>query len=209
MKTLKAGYVILLGILLLLTARTALSGPIQNITWDSTPDDFILTVRFGAIGADDTHTIVQGGPWTVNLTVNEFASSLLGIGQDRFSIIGTAQHTAGVNVPHPGDAAAGFLWPIDVSFLAPFPAFDGVSTVFANATRPHPAIGHFDEFSLDIIADVQRGALFGPGFLGSSEVTGWTLIMRGVHMSIPEPATLLLLSLMLTGLGIARAAAVK
>ncbi len=192
----KSGSMLLLSACLLLFAasRVAFGGPIQNIDWDPTADDFILTVRFGAINADDTHNINQGGPWRVNITVNEFASTLLGIGQDRFSIIGSAQHQAGPNIPHTGDAAMGFPWPIDISFLAPFPAFDGTSTAFGGATRPHPAVGHSDVFSFDIIADVQKGGLFGPGFLGSSEITGWTLIMRGEHMeSIPEPATVTLL----------------
>jgi hypothetical protein len=174
-------------------------------------DRFGLTIVLGPINGDDRHDFgfVPGAPappialpftfWTVGLTIMEFDRL-----NDQVRVHVSARHTAGLNVPHPGDAASGpiyshtlFVDADNKSGLGFPPGLLGVldadaqDLVHPNTLDPN----HIDRF----VSLLQSGVVPHPLIPFRDDIVATTVRVEAVHL-IPEPATLTLVAIGTFGL---------
>ncbi|AMV38113.1 PEP-CTERM sorting domain-containing protein [Planctomyces sp. SH-PL62] len=166
---------------------TASAGPV-NYTFTESTKQFTYTITGGDFDSDETHADARGVDWSITTNVTEDA----GFVNDVLSINWTAQHL----IPPDGEGpnvnifSDGFI--VDADDFTP-----GVHTVTKGINQPIdlPHVGngfkHVDRFTAKLTFTVETTLNF-------DDITGYTFVLTGQHLAVPEPGTL---AMGLVGLG--------
>jgi len=136
------------------------------------------------VDADVVTRIIEVGDY-LNLAFISYEDDA---GNDIISIIGFVQHTTD---PHPGDLPVGPSQGFNLTVNAA-DAVGGNITQTTIGSVIHQAVGHIDNFTAELSANVTAG-----------NITGYTFIFNGEHVpvSVPEPSTACMLLLGIASLG--------
>lgn len=180
----KSFFAVAVVMLFLLTPVTSKAVPIFT-SFIETETTLSFALLGGPVTMDVVTPIIEVGDYW-NLA---FVTSEDDAGNDIISIIGLVQHTTD---PHPGDLPVGPVQGFNLTVNAA-DAVGGNVTKTVMGSVIHQAVGHKDNFTAELSANVLAG-----------NITAYTFIFNGEHVpvSVPEPSIACMLLLGITSLGI-------